>query len=319
MTVSPLYLMTGITSGLGLVAAQNLAKRNGAHIITGVRSSAAREALRRFLPEGSYTALDLDQASLASVYNFAKQLRAHIAERTFSAMVLNAGLQVMTGLEKTVDGIETTFAVNHLSHWLIHDLLSDRLNENSRVVLTGNGTHDPQDPVASKFGFRGGMFPSAASIADGAIDPSANANQQCLDRYATSKLCNIMMMLHNADTAGDKSPTMIAFDPGLMPGTNLARDRGAIERFAWHNLMPVFGRLMTGVSSAKQSGAMLADIASGEHPARSGEYIEYTGRRLEPSKLARTRKYQQELDDYSRELSASIARKMGSTGLTAAS
>jgi hypothetical protein len=51
--------------------------------------------------------------------------------------------------------------------------------------------------------------------------------------------------------------TVTAFDPGLMPGTGLARDRTRLERLLWHGVLPLF-RFLPGVKSPTASGRDLA-------------------------------------------------------------
>jgi protochlorophyllide reductase len=218
-------------------------------------------------------------------------------------MALNAGTQITTGLQTTEDGVEQTFAINHLSHWLIHNRLSDRLAPGSRVVVTCSGTHDPDDPIAKKFGFRGGIFPSADEVAKGILDPSAKPSQANLDRYATSKMANVMQGLLWANSNPDR--TTLLFDPGLMPGTGLARDRGIGERFAWVYIMPILRVLMKGISTPSKSASMLASLLLNLEEARSGDYIEYSGRKLRPWKNATDSALQDDLDRLSQRLTES--------------
>jgi hypothetical protein len=49
------------------------------------------------------------------------------------------------------------------------------------------------------------------------------------------------------------------FDPGLMPGTGLARSRSVVERFGWRFVMTLFGRFVSGVSSPAKSARALVD------------------------------------------------------------
>jgi protochlorophyllide reductase len=295
MDQSRIFIMTGITSGLGLQAARNVLNNEDIQIITGVRSDQGHRALSS-LPQDRLTVLDLDLASLNSVDTFCQAVRAQLGDNTVAGLALNAGVQITTGLETTIDGIETAFAVNHLAHWLIHARLRDTLAPQARVVLTCSGTHDPDDPIAKRFGFRGGVFPSAKQVAAGTLDPEATETQACLDRYATSKMCNVMQGLFWART--DRSLNTVLFDPGLMPGTGLARDRGVIERFAWRYLMPVMRVATRGVSSAERSGTMLARLLTGQQ-GHSGEYLEFTGRTLTPWERAADTALQDDLDAYS--------------------
>ncbi|MEM9723835.1 MAG: SDR family NAD(P)-dependent oxidoreductase [Pseudomonadota bacterium] len=305
MSDTTIYLLTGATAGLGLQATAALLQNPKARIVTGVR---APERRARFagLPQDRVTRYPLDLASLRSVEQFCAAVRDGLGDQHIEAIGLNAGVQITTGLEMSEDGYEKTFAVNHLAHWLIRERLIDRVRAGGRVVVTCSGTHDPDDRVARSFGFRGGVFPCADIVATGALDLEANPAQACLDRYATSKMANVLQASHWAQTDPDR-PTVL-FDPGLMPGTDLARDRSAIEQFAWNTILPALGFLMRGVSSAQRSGRMLAALMAGERKARSGDYVEYSGRLLQPWSQTNDPAMRADLDDTSRRLvSAAMA------------
>jgi len=84
--------------------------------------------------------------------------------------------------------------------------------------------------------------------------------QQGLDRYATSKLCNLLFTYDMARRISPVKARFIAFDPGLMPGTGLARDRSHLERFAWQYFLPVLRWFIPGISSPKHSAKSLARL-----------------------------------------------------------
>ncbi len=60
------------------------------------------------------------------------------------ALVCNAGLQIVSGLQQTADGVEMTFGVNHLGHFALVDGLLEHLVAPARIVLVASGTHDPE-------------------------------------------------------------------------------------------------------------------------------------------------------------------------------
>ncbi|MGC7323193.1 SDR family NAD(P)-dependent oxidoreductase, partial [Mycobacteroides abscessus subsp. massiliense] len=59
-------------------------------------------------------------------------------------LVLNAGIQFRDTNHRTVDGFETTFAVNHLAHYLLARLLVPSIADGGRLVITTSDTHDPE-------------------------------------------------------------------------------------------------------------------------------------------------------------------------------
>jgi hypothetical protein len=75
----------------------------------------------------------------------------------------------------------------------------------------------------------------------------------------------------------DQPITVNAFDPGLMPGTGLARDFGGAAQFAWNYILPVLTLFVPGVNTASRSGRNLARLVV--DPALEGVTAKYFVRR----------------------------------------
>lgn len=226
-------------------------------------------------PSTKSTFLPLDLSNLANVRSFVKDFEAKNYP-PIQALVLNAGLQFPEGVRYSADGFESTFAINHVGHALLFSLLLPHLADNARIVVTSSGTHDP----AQKSGLPDAKYTTAEELAHPTPESAQNAGRQ---RYATSKLVNVMWTyaLHRRLTRVQrKSWTVVAMDPGLMPGTGLARESGAFLRFLWIQLMPRMLPLLrllvsSNVHSPKESGAALARLAvSKDVEGSSGVYYE---------------------------------------------
>ena len=240
-------VMTGATSGIGLVAATRLIG-GGHRLIAGVRSSQA-------LPGAELLPLDL--ADLASVRSFAERCQAPI-----DGLVLNAGMQVHTAARRSADGFELTFATNHLAHYLLARQLLPKLTAGGRIILTSSGTHDP----AEKTGIPAPLHGDARRLADPDTDPdlSKSAMAAGLRAYSSSKLCNLMTarsLASNAEVTA-KAITVHAYDPGFIPTTGLARNAPWIVRSV---IMPVIGLLPLGkgTNTLDTGGNALAGLADG--------------------------------------------------------
>ncbi len=280
-------IVTGANAGLGFECARALADTNDWHVVIACRSpEKGREAVKRLFAQTWYKgieAMTLDLASLESVRNFA---RDYAAERRppLRAIVCNAATQIVTGRTYTADGFETTFAVNHLAHFLLVNLMLAQMTPPARIVVVSSGTHDPKQTT----GMPPPVYKSARLLAlpdedpQPLDDPRGTAGRRA---YTTSKLCNVLFTYEldrrlraerSVGTSG-QSITVNAFDPGLMPGTGLARDYGRLARFAWRFVLPILRPFVPNVNSVARSGRSLANMVIEPRFERiSGKYFQGT-------------------------------------------
>ena len=102
-------------------------------------------------------------------------------------------------------------------------------------------------------------------------------------------------------------PRFIAFDPGLMPGTGLARTQPALIRVAWKHLLPLMVRFIDGASTAKRSGIELALLLTGAtHAQGTGLHIEFTGQEIPSSPLSYDKAKQDELVEWVADLTKQV-------------
>ncbi|WP_120723609.1 oxidoreductase [Streptomyces hundungensis] len=134
-------VVTGANSGIGLVAARELARR-GARVVLACRSEArgrqAEERVTSEVPGARAEFRRLDLADLASVRDFA----ATLPYERLDLLVNNAGVMALP-YGRTADGFETQFGVNHLGHFALTGLLLPRLRAAgaARVVSVSSGMH----------------------------------------------------------------------------------------------------------------------------------------------------------------------------------
>lgn len=285
------YLITGATSGVGLQVALRLARKGGHQLILPVRNVARGVALRQEVRSaGARHVLTptMDLSSLQSVAEFVNTFYDGFGAK-LDGILLNAGVQSADRIEFTADGFETTFAVNHLAHFLLLKGLLGRLAEQAFVGWTASGVHDPKETAARFFGFRGAQYTTAAQLARGDFAKDVAATQACRDAYATSKLCNIVSARAFAQRY-PRAATFFSFDPGFMPGTGLARKHGKAAQWAWRNVLPRVAPLLPGASNTRKSSAVVTELLTGRLRATyNGAYFNYTGNQLEPAAPAAER------------------------------
>ncbi len=268
-------VITGGNRGLGYECARVLAQTHDWHIIVACRNPQQAEStlvqLRQETAPSAIEAWELDLASLDSINYFAdKVCVANLPP--LKALVCNAGVQIVTGTQFTRDGFEMTFGVNHLGHFLLTNRLLDCLDPAARIVFVSSDTHDP----AQKTGMPEPEYTDAQLLAFPLPNHDTDPVTVGRRRYTTSKLANVMTAYELARRlqARGRGITVNAFNPGLMPGTGLARDYSLLLRLAWNYLLPLADRLRTGTSRVRASGAALAYLVTApELENISGKYF----------------------------------------------
>ena len=256
-------------------------------IIVGARKPSTADALCKAIAKDQLIVLELDTSCKESVKRFATEVQAVLGSNKLAGVALNAGIQIISGDQYSIDGDELTFATNVLGHIALNQYLQPALSPSTIIVSTASGTHDKDHKLAKPYKFYGGYFPTAELVAAGEVSDATDAAQLGRDRYATSKLCNILFTYAMGRKHGLSGPRYIAFDPGLMPGTELARDQPAALRFAWKNILPTAAKMIDGASTAKRSGEMLAQILMGQRfPDGTGLHTEFTGKAIPSSRLS---------------------------------
>jgi len=205
-------IITGPTTGIGVETARVLALTK-AHIILAARNEQKGRELEKTLKEQTKNAniewLPLDLEDLNSVKKFtelflSKNLPLHV-------LLLNAGLQSYT-FQKTPQGFEKDFCVNHIAHFYLTNLLLDKLKENapSRIVVVSSGLHS-----------RG-----VINFDDLNTEKVAYAAFQV---YSNSKLANALFAKELSRKLEGTKVTVNFLHPGVIK-TGLAREAGALFR-----------------------------------------------------------------------------------------
>lgn len=258
-------IITGANAGLGLECARAILTRDASwHIVLAVRDVSRGEAAVAELGSPDRCTV---LASLRSVRDFTTAFAAADLP-PLHAVVGNAGLQVVSGIQQTEDGVETTFGVNHLGHFALIDGLRAQLVAPARIVLVASGTHDPKKLT--------GMPHPRYTTAEALAHPQPGEPVDGRRRYTTSKLCNVLYTyeLDRRLGHGAQGITVTAFDPGLMPSSGLSRDYTPVQKVVWRLVSPLL-RVLPNVNSLEISGTRLAELATEPRfDGVTGEYFE---------------------------------------------
>lgn len=285
-------VITGGSGGLGYECAKTLAAAGGWHVLIASRDDERnKQAVMRIIAETAnkhVSAMRLDLASLAAVREFTRELEAS-ALPPVHGVVCNAGVQQGTqGTRYTADGFELTFGVNHLGHFLLVNLLLARLVAPARVVFVSSDTHDPRRwmPWAAGMAAPRYMAPRELAYPSPRTENRLTAIREGTRRYSTSKLYNLLYAyeldrrLRAASRDTSAAPiTINSFNPGMMPGTGLARGNGAVVDFLWDRVLPKLRSVVPGINNVEESGRALARLVT--DPALAG----VTGRYYEGERV----------------------------------
>jgi retinol dehydrogenase-12 len=200
-----LVVLTGATRGIGRAAAIELARQGAELALVGrdaERLSAVAEAVTAAgggPPVHEYVA---DLTLMAEVRTLAAQLRERHTH--IDVLANNAGA-FFASRQLTAEGLERTFALNHLAPFLLTNLLRDRL-AGGRVVTTASGAH------------KSGLLD---------LNDLQSAGSYGMRVYGTSKLCNILFTRELARRAPELHAN--CFHPGVVR-TGFAKNEPGISR-----------------------------------------------------------------------------------------
>ena len=238
-------VMTGGTNGFGAVAAKRIFNTPNTKLILGARDN----------KNSSIETLPLDLARLSNVRSFVQSLKKKLNGTKIDILIMNAGAQFGNTRHRTGDGFESTFAINHLAHYLLLRLLVPSLAKNATIVITTSDVHDPK------------MVPFGPKE----LDPEALAHPKNTGKgfipgiraYASSKLCDLLTAraFEASTDAQMNGMRVIAYNPGLTPGTSLFRAWPWWAKLA----MVAASRLrpLTGMNTIEQAGNAIADLGLG--------------------------------------------------------
>jgi len=224
-------LITGATNGIGLAAAEALAARGANVAMVGraeSRTKTAEALVKAGAAPGAVVSTHLaDLSSQAAVRKLAAEVVARYGK--LDVLVNNAGAMYTTR-QVSVDGIELTWAVNHLAPFLFTKLLLDRLKASppARIITTASGAH------------LGATIPFD--------DLNAERSYRGFGRYKETKLANILFTSELARRLEGSNVTAHSFHPGIV-ASGFNRNNGLLMDMAMLLLRPMSRNVQKGAET----------------------------------------------------------------------
>jgi NAD(P)-dependent dehydrogenase (short-subunit alcohol dehydrogenase family) len=245
-------LVTGATDGLGRRVARKLAAK-GARVLLHGRNPERLEAVLEEVrgqkgggEAGSYLA---DLSSLAAVRGLAERILSD--EEHLDVLVNNAGI-ISRRRRVSEDGVELTFAVNYLSHFLLTGLLMPLLRDSvpARIVNVASAGQSPLD----------------------FSNPMLERGYDAMKAYSQSKLAQIMFTFELAKRQRNTGVTVNALHPASLMDTKMVQDTfgytmSTVEEGAEAIVRLAVSPEVEGVTSAYFDGTRGARRSTGLRPA----------------------------------------------------
>jgi NAD(P)-dependent dehydrogenase (short-subunit alcohol dehydrogenase family) len=246
-------LITGSTSGIGKEIAIGLAKMKANVVLIGRNKEKCQATLEEIWRNASIDTnknrvsyLLADLSSQASIHQLAKEFLD--SYESLDILVNNAGV-FLSRRFTTVDGIEYTFAVNHLAPFLLTNLLFERIKASSpsRIITTSSVAHRGARINFDNLQFERGRYNG-------------------IEAYRQSKLANILFTKELARRSRGSGVTSNCFHPGGVR-TNLVQSGPWYYRLIWAIIDPFL------VSPRKGADTAIYLASSSKVDSISGKYF----------------------------------------------
>ncbi len=248
-------MVTGATSSIGEVTARELAKMGATVIVVGrnpEKSAATVDMIKQYSGNLNVEFMLADLSSQKEIRCLAEEFRSRY--KNLHVLVNNAGA-VFTTRQESADGIEMTFALNHLGYFLLTDLLLDVLKASApgRII---NISTDVLEHNATRINFD---------------DLQCVRSYGFWKRYLETKYANLLFSFELAKRLGGTGVTSNAVCPGVL-ASNLGLNNKGFLILMWRVIKPAAHLFMTSPERGARTIIHLA--SSPEVEGVTGEYFE---------------------------------------------
>ncbi|MCY3834417.1 MAG: SDR family oxidoreductase [Chloroflexi bacterium] len=245
-------LVTGATNGIGKQAALELAKMGAEVVIVGrdeIKTRKVRDELQTLGGNSNIDLLVADLSSMDEVRRIADEFRAKYSR--LDVLLNNAGA-VFSQFQLSADGYEMTFALNHLSYYLLTHLLLDTITQTAqqegeaRIINVSSSAH------------------RNATLRLGNLRDESGYS--FMNSYGASKLMNVLFTFELARRLADTTVAVNAVHPGLVD-TGFGHNTGRL----WSPLIKVAQKLFA-ISPERGAETLVYLAAAAEVSGVSGKY-----------------------------------------------
>ena len=242
-------LVSGATDGIGRVTALELARKGDHVIIVGRDRAKGGRVLDRLKRDSGNTDIEFELADLSSQSDI-RALAARLNNRLtqLDVLVNNVGAWIQRR-SLSADGIEMTFALNHLSYFLLTGLLLEKLRSApaARIVNVSSMAHrGPQVDLD---------------------DPQGQARYAGWRAYQASKLANILFTYRLAEKLKESSVSVNCLHPGFVASKFGHNNHG------WLKWMIILAQQLAAISEVKGARTSIHVAAAPEVEGVSGKYF----------------------------------------------
>lgn len=223
-------LITGATSGIGLVTARELAKLGMEIYLVCRNHHKAERVVKQIKNATGNDKLHLLMCDLSSLQQVRKLAQDFLKlNKPLDLLVNNAGV-FNTSRKVTEDGYEEMFAVNHLAHFLLTNLILEKLRDSARIVNVASGAHILIKRMSfDDLGFEKGF--------------------KSLKVYSHSKLANLLFTHELAKKLEESNITVNAVDPGEV-STGLGQQNKGFGRILYWIMKPFIQTVEKGAKTS---------------------------------------------------------------------
>lgn len=232
-----IVLVTGGTAGVGLATARELAARGADVTLVGSNAQRGEGAVRTIRAAVPNAAVAFERADLSLMSEVRRVARNFVEKRDRLDVLVNNAGAIFSTRRETAEGLEATFALNHLGVFLLTNLLLERLRaaEAGRIIVTASTAH----------------YPARLDFDDLQLARGYSARTA----YRRSKLANVMFANALARRLEGGTVTANSLHPGLV-ASRFGSNNGPLFRWAVRLFFLLGGAV--GVEAGARTGIRLA-------------------------------------------------------------